>query len=177
LKKITGADFKKENDLAQFERILKKISVKNMPALFWTAYCWGGLANLDRENPEALADLPKIEMMMARSNVLHPGYFYGGADLFLGAYQASRPKMLGGSTEKSKAYFDDAVKFSEGRFVTAQVLYAKHYAVAVQDRALYESLLKTVLGFPIAEFREQRLSNTIAQRKAKKLLEGIDEHF
>jgi len=81
-----------ETDSEKFGKALQKLESGEVPLIFWTAYCWGGLANLSRDNPQAIADLPKIEQMMLRVNELLPGYFYSSADIFLGAYYGSRPK-------------------------------------------------------------------------------------
>lgn len=160
-----------------FVKTLKKIKLKDIPILFWTAYCWGGLANLSRDDPNAVAELPKIEQMMLRVNELLPGYFYSGADIFLGAYYGSRPKFFGGDPEKSRFYFERALKVSNEKFLMAFVLFALHYAIPLQEKELFQELLLKVEQFQAELFPEQRLSNEIAKRKAKKLLEEIDEHF
>ena len=177
LDRVTGIDFLAESDMARFDRALKKLGKDEIAPLFWAAYCWGGMANLDLENPQTLADLPKIERMMLRVDEISPGYFYGGADLLLGAYYGSRPKMLGGDPKKSKECFERALKDTGRDFLMAQVLYAQHYAVAVQDRELFASLLKEVLDYPIEKFPEQRLTNLAAKGRAVRLLEKIDDYF
>jgi hypothetical protein len=177
LNAIAGAELLDETDITRFEVLLSKMSRKDAPALFWTAYCWGRLAYLDLQNPQTLADLPKIELLMRRANQLSPGFFYGGADLFLGAYYGSRPKMFGGDLKKSREFFEQALDHSRRRFLMGQVLYALHYAVPAQDRELFRDLLKEVLDFPAENFPEQRLSNEVAKQRAKKLLENINEYF
>lgn len=177
LEKRCSLDLLKEPDLEKFEKGLQKLSRKEVPILFWTTYCWGGLCNLSRDDPEAIADIPKVERMMLRINDLLPGYFYSGADIFLGSYYGSKPKMFGGDLEKSKFYFDRALKVSDGKFLMGLVLYAQHYAVPAGEKESFKALLEKVLLFPLEDFPEQRLSNEVAKRRAKKLLENIDEHF
>lgn len=177
LQKKSALDFLNEADLNLFEKGLNKLTRKEVSILFWTAYCWGGLSNLSRDNSQTLAELPKVERMMLRVNELLPGYFYSSADIFLGSYYGSKPKIFGGDLEKSKFYFDRALKVSDGQFLMALVFYAQTYAVQSQDREFFKTLLEQVLIFPNEHFPEQRLSNEIAKKRAKKLLEGIDEHF
>ena len=177
LNRAVGADLQAENDIIRFELLLKKVKDSDIASLFWAAYCWGGMANLDLQNPQTLADLPKIERMMRRVNEMRPGYFYGGADLLLGAYYGSRPTMFGGDLKKSKEYFERALQSTRRDFLMAQVLYAQHYAVAAQDRDLFAGLLKEVLDYPVENFPEQRLSNLAAKARAVRLLEKIDEYF
>ncbi len=156
---------------------LNKMTAADVPALFWTAYAWGGWANLSRTDPQALADLPKVEAMIRRCEALSPGYFYEGANLFLGAYYGSRPKMFGGDLSKSKDYFEGALKKSGRKFLMAQVLYAKYYSVPAQDKDIFKFLLTEVVAAPKDILHEQTLSNQVAKEKAKKLLEKIDELF
>ncbi len=156
---------------------LSRVTADEAPALFWTAYAWGGWANLNRTDPQALADLPKVEAMIRRVEELKPGYFYEGANLFLGAYYGSRPRIFGGDLGKSKKYFEGALKNSGRKFLMGQVLYAKYYAVFAQDRDLFQSVLNEVVNAPKDLLPEQALSNQVAKEKAKKLLEKIDELF
>ncbi|OGR84629.1 MAG: hypothetical protein A2901_08385 [Elusimicrobia bacterium RIFCSPLOWO2_01_FULL_54_10] len=160
-----------------YGRRLLAIKPEDAPALFWTAYCWAGWAALSLTNPDAIADLPKVEAMVRQAEQLNPGYFYSGADQLLGAYYASRPKMFGGDLAKSKSHFENAVKKTDGKFLMAQVLYAKYHAVAAQDRKHFESLLDGVITAPADVLPEQGLPNQVAREKAKRLLGKIDELF
>lgn len=155
----------------------QRSTLKDVPILFWTAYCWAGLSNLSRDNPQAIADLPKIEKMMQEVNTLSRGYFYGGADLFFGSVYGSKPKIFGGDLEKAKLHFEKAFTISQRHFLMAQVLYAQTVAVSAQDRDLFKKILTEVLEFPLENFPEQRLSNQIAKERAQRMLSKIDEYF
>jgi hypothetical protein len=85
--------------------------------------------------------------------------------------------MLGGDLEKSKFYFDRSLAVSNEKFLLALVHYARYYAVPAQDKELFKTLLGKVLDFPVENFPEQRLSNEIAKKRAKKLLENMNEYF
>src|SRR5262245_18555218 len=65
-----------------------------VPALFSTSQCWGSWVNLSKDDPEAIASLPKAYNLAKRAADLDRGYWFGGPDIFLGVYYASRPKML-----------------------------------------------------------------------------------
>lgn len=177
LKKKLKLDLLNESDLDKVQIQLKKISKKEIPILFWTAYCWGGLANLNRDKAQSLADLPKIEKMMTAVDRATPDYFYGGSALFFGSYYGSRPKIFGGDLGKSKFYFEKALKSSGSKFLMGAVLYARYYAIPAQNKELFKSLLEQVITFNEADFKEQRLSNVIAKKRAKQLLEDMNEYF
>ena len=51
------------------------------------------------------------------------------------------------------------------------------YGVAVQDRDLFQRLLKNVLESPSGALPEARLTDEAAKRKAAALMEKIDDYF
>jgi hypothetical protein len=58
-----------------------------------------------------------------------------------------------------------------------KVMFARTYAVVIQDRPLFESTLKGVLAAPADIYPEQRLANEIAKRRAKRYLDHAEEYF
>ena len=148
-----------------------------MPGLYWTAYGLAGWANLGMNDPEALAAMPRAARMMGRVLELDPSFQFGGPDIFFGVYYGARPRIAGGDPDKAKAHFDAALSRGEGRYLTTGLLCAKYYAVTVLDEELFKDLLKSVLDAPPDALPEARLANEVAKRKAKKLLERIDDLF
>lgn len=155
---------------------LKGARPADVPGLFWTGYGWGGWINLSKDTPEAVADLPKVVAIMQAVHRLSPGYYYGGAELFLGSYDAVRPRMLGGDPAKAQAFFEAAVHATGGHFLTSKLLYAQYYAVAAQDADLFKRLLGEVLE-ATPEMPLARLANAVAKQRARRLLEKVDELF
>jgi len=164
-------------DLARFKAALQSFTRKDVPALFWTANGWGNWINLGLSDPEALAQLPRVRLLMRRVIELDETYFYGSAHLFFGALYGAMPKMLGGDPQKSKQHFDRCLQINGGRFLMTYVLYAQYYAVQIQNRQLFQSLLNKVVDSSLDILPEQRLANRIAQRKAASLLAKVDDLF
>lgn len=162
--------------LDQARQALAQAGASDLAGLFWAGYGWGGWINLSKDTPDAVADLPKVVAVMERVNRLSPGYYFGGAELFLGSYDAARPRMLGGDPAKAKARFEQAVAATGGRFLTAKLLYAKYYAVATQDAELFKTLLEEVVASR-DDWPSARLANAVARLKAKRLLERTDDLF
>ena len=147
------------------------------PALFWAAFCWAGHINLAKDSPEAVVGLPAAVALMKRSHELAPDYNFAGSDQFFGVYFASRPRLLGGDTEKAKEHFKWAERLTEGKFLMTYLLEAKTLAVALQDRALFESLLAKVKEAPAGRLPGARLADEVAKLKAAALMEKIDDLF
>ena len=148
-----------------------------MPALYWVGRCWAGWLMLNLDDLEALAAISKLEIAMTRVLEWNENYDYAGPHLFFGAFYGSRPKLLGGDPERSKTHFDQALSLTGGRFLMTQMLYAKLYAVRVQDKKLFEKLLNEVEQAPADALPERRLANEVAKVKARALLEDADVYF
>lgn len=166
-----------ERETGEFIAALNEFSKDDVPAIFWTASGWGNYVNLSKTDPAALADLPKIDAMMNFVLEKDEAYFYGGPHLFLGAILASTPKIFGGNPEKAKEHFERCLAINEGKFLMTYVYYAKTYAVQMQDRELFEKLLREVVEASLDILPEQRLANAIAKIKAERLLRNTDELF
>lgn len=163
--------------LDSFEAALKSATVDDVPDLFWAGAGWGGYVNLSKDDSAALVDLPKVAALMRRVSELDASFHFAGADLFFGVYYASRPRLLGGDPGKAKAAFARAREATRGKSLMADVLNARWYAVAAQDRELFKRLLTKVLQAPAGELPESRLTDEAAKRKAAVLLEKADEYF
>lgn len=161
----------------EFEATVKTIGKKDLPALFWTANCWGSWINFNIGSMEALSDLPRVKAIMRRTMEIDDTFFFGGAHLFFGILNVSIPRMAGGSPEKSKEHFDRSFKISDGKFLLPYVLFAQHYAVFMLERELFEETLQMVLDAPRDLFPEQTLANEIAKKKAALLIGQVDELF
>ncbi len=161
----------------RLESALKKFNKKDVPALFWTANNWASWINLNFTDTQALADLPKVQLMMQQVLVLDESYFYGGAHLFFGTIYALRPPLLGGNIEKAKQHFDRCFEFSQQKFLLPYVYYARYYATRTLDEELFKSTLIKVLETPDDVLKGQQLPNAIAKQKAERLLKKIADFF
>ena len=166
-----------EGDAETFRQALQSLSKADVPAVFWTAFAWGGYINISRTDIEALGALPKVNIMMEFVLQRDPSYYYGGAHLFLGSIIASTPPALGGKPEKAKEHFEQALALNGGRFLMTYVYYASTYAVQTQDQELFDSLLKKVEDASVDLLPEARLPNVIAKRKATLLHARVAELF
>jgi hypothetical protein len=148
-----------------------------VPAVFWTAFGWGGMINLSLTDPDALVMLPRAEAMMRWVAREDSTFYYAGAHLFLGTLAGSRPRMLGGDPERSRNHFEAALRINGGRFLLTQVYYARSYAVQTMDEELFDRLLENVRTASPDILPEFRLANAIARKKAALLAERKSELF
>lgn len=156
---------------------LMKRSKDDVPAVFWTAFAWGGYLNITLTDPEAIAAIPKLEAMMDFVLAKDSAFYYGGAHLFLGTLYGSRSKILGGDPEKSRNHFEAALRLNEGKFLMTHVYYARSYAVQTLNDSLFVQLLTHVEETSLDILPSFRLGNAIAKKKARLWLARKDELF
>jgi hypothetical protein len=166
-----------DGDITQFRNAVKTFEKDDVPAIFWTAFSWGSYVNITRTDVAGLADLSKVQALIEFVADKDPSFYHGGAYLFLGTIEGSTPKSLGGNPDKSKEYFEKCLQINAGKFLMTQLYYARTYAVATQDQALFESLLKQIEDASVDDVPEIRLANVIAKQKARKLLAEENDLF
>jgi hypothetical protein len=163
--------------LIDFRRGLAAFRKKDVAYLYWGGQALATWIAYQNGSPAAMIDLPKVEEIMSRVVELDETFYYGSAHIFLGSYFGARPKMFGGSPEKSKLHFERALEIGKRRFLLAQVLYAETYARILFDRDLFENLLREVVDYPLDGAPELSSGNQLAKMMARKRLARIDEFF
>ncbi|HXG01473.1 MAG TPA: TRAP transporter TatT component family protein, partial [Bacteroidota bacterium] len=161
----------------ELRAVLKSKSKDDVPAVFWTAFAWGGYLNITLTDPEAIAAIPKLEAMMSFVLEKDSSFYYGGAHLFLGTLYGSRSRFLGGDPERSRAHFEAALRLNRGKFLLTHVYYARSYAVQTLNDSLFQQLLTHVIETPLDVLPEFRLGNAIAKKKAQLWLARKEELF
>lgn len=160
-----------------FEKRVNRLGKSDVPYLFWGASCWGNWIGSNLNSMEAMAELPRVESMMKRVLALDEAFYYGGPHLFMGIWYGMRPKMAGGDLKKSQNHFQKAIAFGQGKFLMANIYYALYYAKNAFDKELYRSILTRTLDTPADIIPDLTLLNTVAHKKAEKMLEAVDEVF
>jgi hypothetical protein len=165
-----------ERTYQEFEETLPHLQRRDVPALHAFAIGWLLWLQAHSDDWEALADLPKVEMLLDRLVALNEEYEGGSSHLFLGILRSLRPPALGGDPERGRRHFERALELSGGHDLSIKVEFARHYARMVYDRELHDLLLQEVLAAE-ATVPGFTMRNTIAQRQARLLLASADDHF
>ena len=144
--------------------------------LYGLAAAWAGFLQTNNEDWGAIADLPKVEGLLNRVVALDPNYERGMPYAYLGVINSLRPEAIGGKPELGRSYFEKAIALSEGKNLYAKTLYAEFYARLMFNQELHDRLLNEVLA---AEPKAPgyTLMNTLAQERARKLLESGKDYF
>ena len=166
-KKAPGFEAAKKNDdtmkawLAHFDD-----PGQDAETLFWTGYAWIGKVNILKDEPAAVADLFIGVAMMERVKQLHHDYLFGSVHTILGAYHGRSPMA---ELDEAKKEFDAAIAVTGGKALLAKFQLAAKYYCTKSDKENYVKTLNEVIEAGDV-FPEQRLTNAIAKRRAKRYL-------
>ncbi|MBA4391868.1 MAG: hypothetical protein C0399_13165 [Syntrophus sp. (in: bacteria)] len=174
---IRGLKNPAESLFDDFKESVKHCGGKDVPYLFWAAASWGNWIKLNLDSMEALAELPRVELMMKKVLELDEGFYYGGPHIFMGIWFASWPRDAGGDLKKAQKHFQRALEMGKGKFLMTYVYYADYYARRAPDKDLFVSTLQKVLDAPADISPEITLLNTVARKRAVELLSRKDEIF
>jgi hypothetical protein len=165
-----------ERPFDAFEAGLAEFSADDTPVLFAAAL--GELVWIQAHSDDwnAIADLPRVELLLDRVVALDPAHQHGAPHAYLGVLHSLRPAALGGDPERARAHFERAIELSHGRDLMTKVMYAEYFARLNFDRALHDRLLgEVVAADPTAE--RYTLGNVLAQARARKLLADAGDYF
>jgi hypothetical protein len=155
---------------------LQEIDDGKVVPLYSFGLSWIAWIQAHSEDYTALAQLPQVEAVLERVQVLDPDYQRGNIENYLGVLNTIRPPALGGDFEAGKSHYERALSASGGRDLSVKVNYARYYARTLYDRDLHDQLLHEVLAAnPVHQ--GYTLFNTLAQQEAQDLLLSADDYF
>ena len=159
-----------------FATALGTVDDRQVGLMYGLAAAWAGHIQAHRDDWGAVAELPKVEALLQRVVAIDPGHDGGLPLVYLGVLNSLRPEAVGGKPEQGRAYFQQALDASQGRNLYAKTLMAEFYARLVFDRDLHDRLLTEVLA---ANPKAPRytLMNTLAQQRARRLLDSGKDYF
>jgi predicted anti-sigma-YlaC factor YlaD len=148
---------------------------EDVPLLYWTAASWAALINLSKDDPATVSELPMMEALIDRALALDEAWDAGAIHTFLIAYEPVRQGTRGDPLARSQQHFERAMALSAGRQAAPLVAMAETVSVARQDRKQFEQLLNQALAIDVDALPQQRLANTVLQRRARWLLSRADD--
>lgn len=164
-------------DMVVFDKLVKDAGKSQVTGLFWVALGLASAINLNRDDIEIVAYLPKAKMMFERIAALDDTYYYGGAHMALGMLYTAQGSAIGGNPAEGKKHFERAIDITGGKFLMPKVLQALNYGVIMSDREFFHRTLVEVLRTSPAIWPDQRLANELAHIRARRYLAHEKEWF
>jgi tetratricopeptide (TPR) repeat protein len=156
---------------------LKTVSESDYQSLFWMTLSWNAWIALNLDKPEALSQMAAADACLKRLLEMDPLYLYGLPHVLMGVSLSARPPLLGGNPREALAHFEAALRIGGGKFFLTQVFFARYYAVRVQDKDLFDRLLREVTTGNPRELKDVCLINRVMQQRADDLKKKRDDFF
>jgi predicted anti-sigma-YlaC factor YlaD len=152
------------------------LGADDLDLVYWTAAAWGSAISAGVHRLEIVADLLAVRALFQRALELDEDYEDGALHEALISIEAL-PAAMGGSRERAEKHFRRAVELAGGRSAGPFVTYASSVLVPAQERAAFRRELERALEVDLDAAPRLRLANTLAQRRARFLLEHADDLF
>jgi predicted anti-sigma-YlaC factor YlaD len=158
------------------ETALQRAGKRDVPLLYWTAASRGLAISLSKNSPEMIAELPLVETIIRRVAQLDEGFENGAVPEFLITFEAARTDVNAEEQQKlMRRHFDRAVELSKGKRAGTYVSFAENACLPAQNAAEFKSTLEKALAVDPDVDPDHRLATLVAQRRARWLLEHVDE--
>jgi len=157
---------------------LARADKRDVPMLYWTAAARGLAISLSKDNPEMIAELPLVEMLVERVAQLDEGFENGAVPEFLITFEAARTDLSAEEQRQlMRRHFERALELSHGKRAGTYVSYAENVCLPAQNSVEFKTMLQKALAIDPDSDPEHRLANLVAQRRARWLLGHLDELF
>lgn len=150
---------------------------EDVPLLFWTGAAWAGAINVRKNDMDLVADFNIANALLQRAFTLEPTWNDGAIHEVLIALEAARSGGYGGSLEAARKHFDAAVSISHGETAGPYVALAEAVSIKEQNVKEFRTLLDEALAVDVDAAPDHRLSNVLAQRRARWLLDHTADFF
>ena len=147
-----------------------KIDAEDVGLAYWVMTSWAGAISLSKDKPDSVADLPQVIKLAELAWKTQPEFDNGALASMMGTLELAKP---GGKLEQAEKYFNFGID-RRGNQIAPLVSKAENWAVAAQNKDTFKQLLLQA----IQEGQAQTdLTNTIMLRRAKWLLDSMDNFF
>ena len=155
-----------------------QFKINDVSDLYWLAAAYGGAIKSSRGNPFDVVKLPVVKKLLITAIALDPKWGKGALYSAMMSYTSSRPDLFGDALIDSvSSFYEKALIASDSLDASLFVSYAELIDKKFQDRDAFERKLDLVLNMDVEKDKDFRLSNIIAQERAKWLLSKTDEIF
>jgi predicted anti-sigma-YlaC factor YlaD len=158
-------------------KALAGVDKKDVEVLYWTASAWTLAIANGKGDMALVAELPIPIAMMDRALALDEKWGQGALHEYFISLDAARSEAEGGGPARAKAHLERALELSLNKKLGPRVAYAEGILVKQQDRAAFERDLEEVLRANPDEAPQHRLANILAQRRARALLDHVEDLF
>ncbi len=158
------------------EKAVLAFGPNQVALLYWTGASWGSAISVGLHRPDLVIDAPAVRALIGRALDLEEGWNRGTLHQAMISLE-SLPEAMGGSPERAREHFVRAVELSRGLSAGPYLALATSLSIGEGAREEFERLLEEALEIDPDADPGSRLANILALRRARWLLEHVDDYF
>lgn len=174
---IRHPGFTEKMDSGRYDEALADMQREDAPYLYWCGAGWMGACSATGFDLALMPLRSKALPLLEKVLELDASFESGAVQEFFLAYYGALPASMGGNHEKARKYFHQALALSDGNKIGPYITLARTVSVANQDGREFRELLEKALEFDPDSCPKHRLVNLIAQRRARWLLDHIEDYI
>ena len=158
------------------EAAVMVFEAEDVESVYYLGGAWMLAISLGLDQPALVADLPAARALLDRALELDESFERGALHSAFVTLE-SVGETMGGSYVRAREHFDRAVELSDGQDAGPYLALAAGVSIAEENREEFRELLETAIAIDPDEAPANRLLNLIAQKRARVLLDHIDDLF
>lgn len=148
----------------------QKLASEHVGLAYWVMTSWAGAISLSKDSPDLVADLPQVIRLAEMAWQSQPQFDKGALASMMGTLELAKPNA---KPEVAEKYFDLSIQWRSDQ-IAPMVSKAENWAVATRNKEAFILLLQQAIE---VSARQTDLTNTVMRRRAKWLLDNVDNYF
>jgi hypothetical protein len=149
---------------------VQKLASEHVGLAYWVMTSWAGAISLSKDSPDLVADLPQVIRLAELAWQSQPQFDKGALASMMGTLELAKPN---GKPEVAEKYFDLSIQWRSDQ-ISPMVSKAENWAVATRNKEAFILLLQQAID---VSAKQTDLTNTVMRRRAKWLLDNVDNLF
>jgi hypothetical protein len=149
---------------------VQKLASEHVGLAYWVMTSWAGAISLSKDSPDLVADLPQVIRLAELAWQSLPQFDKGALASMMGTLELAKPN---GKPEVAEKYFDLSIQWRSDQ-ISPMVSKAENWAVATRNKEAFILLLQQAID---VSAKQTDLTNTVMRRRAKWLLDNVDNLF
>lgn len=151
------------------------VAKKDVEPLYWSAAALGLAISVSKGDAAMIARVPEVEAMLDRALALDESWSAGSLHEFAITLASAKPG--GGSPAELEKHYERALALSGGKRASLFTTYAEAVAIPKQDATAFRDLLRRATAIDADAEPTIRLTNLVAQKRARWLAAHLDDYF
>lgn len=137
---------------------------------YWVMTSWAGAISLSKDSPDLVADLPQVIRLAELAWKSQPDFDKGALASMMGTLELAKPNA---NNEMAEKFFNLSIQWRKDQ-IAPLVSKAENWAVATANKEAFVLLLQQAIELSA---QQTDLTNSVMRRRAKWLLENVDNYF